>query len=920
MLDKIVIKGAREHNLRGVDVEIPHGKLTVISGVSGSGKSSLAFDTLYAEGQRRYIESLTTYAKQFLERIAHPDVDEVSGISPSIAIQQKNTTRSSRSTVGTTTEIYDYVRLLFARVGRTFCPKCDTEVVRHEPDEVVERLLAESRGEPLLFLARVTAEGSAGAVADKLLANGYRRILSGGQVLKLDETPKRSIARAKHLDVVLDRVVADPANRTRIFEAVETAYRMADGFVVVRSEAASAETRYTKNWVCASCLRAFEEPRPILFSFNTPYGACPHCRGFGNRMEFDEHLIVPDSSLSIREGAVEPWASEKFSYHRGELMRHCKRRKIPVDRPFKEIDEPLRRTILEGDDDFVGVIPFLEELREKSYRKYARFFTRRYLTFRTCRRCRGGRLREEAYFVKLGGKTVRDVSAMTPGEALAYIGSLRLGAREEEIAGDILLELRSRLKFMLDVGLHYVTLDRLTRTLSGGEAQRINLANSLGANLVGVLYVLDEPSVGLHPRDTENLVAVLKELRDRGNTVVIVEHDLDIIREADYLIDLGPGAGRFGGDVLYQGALSGAAHPESKTIHYLREGLPLGESAVRKIARDEGVTLEGVSEHNLKGITVSFPCGAFTAVTGVSGSGKSTLVCDVMYHALTMPDATRAFAFKRISGKDRVAKTMLVDQSPIGRTPRSNPITYIRGFSFIRDVFAGEKLARRRGYASGRFSFNVPGGRCSRCEGMGYEKIEMHFMADMFVRCAECDGKRFNRETLEVTHKGKDLSAVLDLTVDEAIAFFGDVKGLVEKLEVLRKVGLGYLQLGQPSTTLSGGESQRIKIARELAENIEGGALYILDEPTTGLHVDDVDVLVRVLRDLVRQGNTVVVVEHNPQVILQADHVIDLGPGGGEEGGRVVCEGRPSDIMRAKESRTGEYLKRLLERERKGKS
>jgi excinuclease ABC subunit A len=920
MLDKIVIKGAREHNLKDIDVEIPHGKLTVISGVSGSGKSSLAFDTLYAEGQRRYIESLTTYAKQFLERIAHPDVDEVSGISPSIAIQQKNTTRSSRSTVGTTTEIYDYLRLLFARLGRTYCPKCGLEVVRREPDEVVERLIAERKGEPLLFLARVTAGGGAGPVAEKLLANGYRRFYAGGEVLKLDEAPRRSLSRAKHLDVVLDRVVSDLANRTRMFEAVEAAYRMAEGFVVVRGEAAAEEIRYTKNRVCASCLRAFEEPRPILFSFNTPYGACPHCRGFGNRMEFDEHLIVPDPSLSIRDGAVEPWASEKFSYHRGELLRHCKRRKIPVDRPFRDIAEPLRRTIFEGDGEFVGVIPFLEDLREKSYKKYARFFTRRYLTFRTCRRCRGGRLREEAYFVKLGGKTVREVSAMTPGEALSYIDSLALDAREEEIAGDILLELRSRLKFMLDVGLHYVTLDRLTRTLSGGEAQRINLANSLGANLVGVLYVLDEPSVGLHPRDTESLIGVLKELRDRGNTVVIVEHDLDIIREADFLVDLGPGAGRFGGDVLYQGVLSGAAHPQSKTIHYLSKGLPLGETGQRKVSREECVALEGVSEHNLKGISVAFPMGAFTAVTGVSGSGKSTLVCDVLYNALAMTDATRSFAFRRITGKERVAKTMLVDQSPIGRTPRSNPITYIRGFSFVRDVFALEKIAKRRGYTSGRFSFNVPGGRCARCEGMGYEKIEMHFMADMFVRCAECDGKRFNRETLEVTHKGKDLSAVLDLTVDEAAAFFSDVKGLVEKLDVLRKVGLGYLQLGQPSTTLSGGESQRIKIARELAENVEGGALYILDEPTTGLHVDDVDVLVRVLRDLVEHGNTVVVVEHNPQVILQADHVVDLGPGGGEEGGRVVCEGRPSDIMRAKDSQTGAYLKRLVERQRKGKS
>jgi excinuclease ABC subunit A len=918
MLDKIVIRGAREHNLKNVNVDIPHGSLTVISGVSGSGKSSLAFDTLYAEGQRRYIESLSTYAKQFLERIAHPDVDDVSGISPSIAIQQKNTTKSARSTVGTTTEIYDYLRLLYARVGRTFCPDCGTEVVQHEPDEVVDRLASDHPGETFLYVARVPIDTGAQSLIARLLSDGYRRALSNGAVIELDETPKRKFSRASHIDVVLDRVNTAPQNRTRMFEAVETAYRMGGGWVHARGETTSEEFRFTKNRVCASCRREFEEPRPILFSFNTPYGACPHCRGFGNRMEFDDRLIVPDPALSIRNGAVEPWASEKFDYYRGELFKHCRRRRIPLDQPFKELGAAARRSILEGDDGFVGVIPFLEDLREKSYKKYARFFTRRYLTFRECRRCRGGRLREEAYFVRLGGKTIRDVSAMTPGEALAFVESLELAQREEEIARDILLELRSRLKFMLDVGLYYVTLDRLTRTLSGGEAQRINLANSLGANLIGVLYVLDEPSVGLHPRDTESLVEVLKALRDRGNTVVVVEHDLDIIRQADFLVDLGPGAGRFGGSVLYQGKLEDAAHPESKTLRYLGAGLPIGGTDGKRRPSDGAIRLEGVSEHNLKNIDVTIPLAAFTVVTGVSGSGKSTLVCDVLYSALTMPDATRSFSYKRLIGRERVKKTMLVDQSPIGKTPRSNPITYIRGFSYIREEFADQKLARKRGYASGRFSFNVPGGRCSRCDGMGFERIEMHFMADLFVRCAECDGKRFNRETLEVTCKGKTLSDVLDLTVDDALALFAGNKLLVEKLTVLSKVGLGYLQLGQPSTTLSGGESQRIKIARELSENVEGGAVYILDEPTTGLHVDDVDVLVKVLRELVTKENTVIVVEHNPQVILQADHVIDLGPGGGEDGGHVVCEGSPADVLKVRESHTGVYLKRLVERQRKG--
>jgi excinuclease ABC subunit A len=918
MLDKIVIRGAREHNLKNIDVDIPHGTLTVISGVSGSGKSSLAFDTLYAEGQRRYIESLSTYAKQFLERIARPDVDEVSGISPSIAIQQKNTTRSSRSTVGTTTEIYDYIRLLFARVGRTFCPQCEREVIQLEPDQVVEILLEDHAGDALLILAKVPVEGAADPLIEKLLGNGYRRVLLGEKVEKLDEIPRRRLARAKHLDVVLDRVASSPSNRARMFEAVEAAYRMTDGAVWVRGEGDRGERRFTKQRVCASCSRVFEEPRPLLFSFNTPYGACPHCRGFGNRMEFDERLIVPDPDLSIREGAVEPWSSEKFEHYRDELLRHCRRSKIPADRPFKELDASARRAVLEGDGDFVGVIPFLEELREKSYKKYARFYTRRYLGFRKCRKCRGGRLREEAYFVRVGGKTIRDVSAMTPGEALAFVGGLELDRREEEIAKDILLELRSRLKFMLDVGLYYVTLDRLTRTLSGGEAQRINLANSLGANLIGVLYVLDEPSVGLHPRDTESLVVVLKELRDRGNTVVIVEHDFDIIREADFLVDLGPGAGRSGGRVLYQGDLSRASHPESRTIRRLREGLPLRVSRAKKPALYDYLRLSGVSEHNLKNVDVSFPLGAFTAVTGVSGSGKSTLVCDVLYNALTMPDATRSFAYRRLYGGEQVSKTMLVDQSPIGKTPRSNPITYLKGFAYIREIFAEQKSAKKRGYTSGRFSFNLSGGRCGRCEGMGYERIEMHFMADMFVRCAECDGKRFNRETLEIAYKGKNVADVLDLTVEEALSLFGDCAPLAERLGVLGRVGLGYLQIGQPSTTLSGGESQRIKIARELSENEGGRAVYILDEPTTGLHADDVDVLIGVLRDLVARGNTVIVVEHNPQVILQADHVIDLGPGGGEDGGRVVCAGTPAEVMKSPRSHTGAYLKKLVTRERKG--
>jgi excinuclease ABC subunit A len=920
MLDRIIIRGAREHNLKNINVDIPHGKLTVITGVSGSGKSSLAFDTLYAEGQRRYIESLSTYTKQFLERISRPDVDEVAGISPSIAIQQRNTTRSSRSTVGTTTEIYDYLRLLFARVGKIHCPDCDREVLCHEPEEVVRELMQSRAGEALLILAKVAIDGDVEARAARLIKSGYSRVLLGNDIAKLDEIPKKKLAKQTQLTLVLDRVTIEPERRTRLAESVEAAYRLAEGFVWFRTPSGE-EISYTQHPVCSTCGRRFEEPRPILFSFNTPYGACPHCRGFGNRMEFDERLIVPDRSLSIRERAIEPWASGKFEYYYEELLRFCRRERIPVDEPFKNLGAQARRDIVEGSGKYIGVIPFLEEIREKSYKKYARFFTRRYLSFHECRRCRGGRLRPEAYFIRIQEKTIRDVSAMTPGDALAFVESLRLTEQQEVIARDILVELRSRLTFLLDVGLYYVTLDRLTKTLSGGEAQRINLANSLGASLIGVLYVLDEPSVGLHPSDTVNLIKVLSELRNRGNTVVLVEHDMEIIRAADNLIDLGPGAGRRGGEVLYQGDLKTASHPESKTIKYLREGLPIRRSgSPRGSGKGETavLNLKGAREHNLKNIDVAFPLGTFTSVTGVSGSGKSTLVCDVLYAALQTPRSGPGRGFKKIEGAERVQKVMLVDQSPIGKTPRSNPVTYIKAFSFVRDMFAEQKAARKKGYTSGRFSFNVPGGRCGRCEGMGYERIEMHFMADIFVRCPDCDGKRFNPETLAVLYRERNLADVLDMTVDEAVVFFEENEALTGHLGTLQKVGLGYLQLGQPSTTLSGGESQRIKIARELSENTVGHAVYILDEPTTGLHVDDVDVLVQVLRDLVDKGNTVIVVEHNLQVILQSDHVIDLGPGGGADGGRVVAFGTPSDVAGSRDSLTGACLRKLLKHARKG--
>jgi excinuclease ABC subunit A len=911
MNDKIIVRGAREHNLKNIDVEIPRGSITVVTGVSGSGKSTLAFDTLYAEGQRRYIESLSTYAKQFLERIGRPDVDEVIGLSPAIAIEQRNTTRSSRSTVGTATEIYDYLRLLFARLGRTICPNCNLEVKRHAPDEVIEALLASHRGRTLMVVAtRKIEKGSGAKQIEEMIREGYARFIIRGEVVRLEAAPKNA-SRLASIDLVLDRIEIEDGKRSRLLEAIETAYRMCDGHVRFEDSEGGKPIEFTNQLVCTSCGKTFEEPRPILFSFNTPFGACPSCRGFGSRLEFDDALIVPDTNRSLKDHAIEPWASEKFEYFFDQLVRFCRRKKIPLNVPWSRLSAEARRSIMNGSGEFVGVLPFLENMREKTYKKYARFFTRRYLAFRECRACDAGRLRPEAFYVQLGGKTIRDVGAMTPGNALAFVRSLQLNEREATIARDVVIELESRLGFLLAVGLHYITLDRLAKTLSGGESQRISLANSLGSNLLDVLYVLDEPSIGLHPRDTVQLIEVLGELRARGNTVVVVEHDLDIIRAADYIVDLGPGAGEHGGEVVYQGPPDGENASASGTMRYLKEGLP-SRNGARVRTAGPAVRILGVREHNLKDIDVAFPINAFTSVTGVSGSGKSTLVCDVLYQALRTRGEPRGASYRAVEGLERVRGVLMVDQTPIGKTPRSNPVTYVRAFASIRDIFAAQKKAQKRGYTSGRFSFNVSGGRCARCQGMGFERIEMHFMADMFVRCSECDGKRFNAETLEITYRGLDLARVLELTVDEAMQHFAEHPDLVSKLNVLSRVGLGYLRMGQPSTTLSGGESQRIKIARELSENLEGGFVYILDEPTTGLHVQDVETLIDVLRDLQKKGNTVIVVEHNLQVIAQSDHVIDLGPEGGDGGGQIVATGTPDDVMRTAESHTGSYLARFV--------
>ena len=918
---KLVIKGAREHNLRNIDVELPHRKIIAVSGVSGSGKSSLAFDTIFAEGQRRYIESLSTYARQFIEKLSRPDLDIIEGISPTIAIRQKNTVTSARSTVGTATEIYDYLRLLYARAGRIHCPDCGVEVKSWTPTDVANETLSIFEGKRIYLLIPGEDDGSDDWETRKsyLLARGYTRVFSDGETARVEEFDPEGVDIAR-IDILIDRIKVTESSRTRIAEAVETAYSEHEGIVDILVPESGERIRYSLAPSCQSCGRVFAQPTPHLFSFNSPYGACPECKGFGDRMEFAEEMIVPDSRLSLKERAIDPWARERFEYYYAKLIEFCKRKKIPVTVPWKDLPGETRHLILEGEGKYSGVIPFLEKMKEKSYKKGHRFFTRRYMGYTRCRACQGTRLREEARFVIVGGRSISDLAGMTPREIIAILRKAGFSPREKAIARDILSELESRLGFLVDVGLGYLTLDRLTRTLSGGEAQRINLANSLGANLVDTLYVLDEPSVGLHAADNNRLIEVMRRLRDLGNTIIVVEHDPEIIRSADHLLDLGPGPGSKGGLVLYNGPISEAASadvqtPEGESETLKRIFAKEGHVTLKKKARENtgSIVLEGVSEHNMKGENVTFPLGNLVVVTGVSGSGKSTLVVDVLYRLMgkrRLPTGHVGVTGWRLAGNlDRI---LLIDQSPIGATPRSNPVTYIKGFSFIRELFAMQRKSLVRGYKAGRFSFNKAGGRCSRCDGMGYRRVEMHFMADVFVPCDECEGKRYNRETLEVEYKGKSISEVLEMTVDEAILFFDEVPMLGEKLWVLSKTGLGYLRLGQPSNTLSGGEAQRIKIARELAESGGQNNLYIMDEPTTGLHVSDVDRLLSILDDLVDAGHSVITIEHNMDVIARADHVIDLGPGGGDEGGRVIACGDPRAIVKSKKSVTGRYLAEYL--------
>ncbi len=962
--ESITVRGARVHNLKNIDFEIPHNLLTVVTGVSGSGKSSLAFDTIYAEGQRRYVESLSAYARQFLERIEKPDVDVIDGIAPAVAIRQKNTTRNPRSTVATATEIYDYLRLLYARVGRTYCLNCGQEVKKDTVDEVADRILALGDGTrvqvffpiqsppqpspPEKVKGRRTAskakKKSAKAAEDSLLKErlfelrkrGYNRLYQNGQLFEFS-TPESllDLNFAEPVLVLIDRISVSPDARLRIVDSVEQGYREA-GEVLFETSPREGEAvqqfRFSQRFECKQCNIRYEEPEPRLFSFNNPFGACPRCQGFGNTIDFDLNLVIPNKTLTLAEGAIEPWTKPKYKPLATEMRRYARAADIPLDVPWQDLTADQQSFIISGDGKFWGVRGFFEHLERKKYKLHVRVFLSRYRGYSVCSDCSGLRLRREARQVKIYGKDICQVSAMTVEEATRFFAQVRLTRQESDIASKLLEEINDRLRYLNDVGLEYLTLDRLASTLSGGEAQRIQLATSLGSRLVGTLYVLDEPSIGLHHRDTARLIKILQDLRNLGNTILVVEHDADIMRSADRILDLGPGAGENGGRMIASGTYDEILHnPASLTGRYLSGELRIQLPAARRTGTGRKIKLIGARAHNLKKVDVAIPLGMLVVITGVSGSGKSTLVHDVLYDALAAekgqvtggPQAQ----LDRVEGADWIDEVVLVDQSPIGRTPRSNPVTYIKAFDAIRELFASMAESVKRGYTAGHFSFNIPGGRCDACQGDGTVTVEMQFLADVELICEECKGTRYKPEVLEIRYHGKNIHDVLNLTIKEALHFFSGVPKIVEKLRVLEEVGLGYLRLGQSATTLSGGEAQRMKLAAHLQPKMrdigkprseqnkrQPRMLYIFDEPTTGLHFDDVSKLLAAFRRLIEAGGSIVVIEHNLDVIKMADWVIDLGPEGGARGGRVVGVGTPEDIVKVADSYTGQWLAHVLPR------
>ncbi len=951
--NKIIVRGAREHNLKNITVEIPRDKLVVITGVSGSGKSSLAFDTLYAEGQRRYVESLSAYARQFLGLMEKPDVDVIEGLSPAISIDQKGVSHNPRSTVGTVTEVYDSLRLLFARVGKPHCPNCGREISPQTPQQIVDSILSLPEGTRVMLLAPLVRgrKGHHKNVLEEIRRAGYVRARIDGKIVELDEEIELDRYKLHTIEAVVDRLIIhhteDEDYRTRLADSVETALRFGNGVIVVSivEGDGSRDLLFSEHSACVDCGISLPEIEPRTFSFNSPHGACPHCSGLGVIMEIDPDLVIPDKSLSLKDGAIAPWrylGKETARYYMYMLRRVCEFYRIPMNVPVRELTKEQLDIILYGtrpgemvslpysdqygrvhhyEIPYEGVIPNLQRRYQETESDYIRSEIERYMTARTCPACKGTRLRPEALAVTVDGKNIAQVASMSVAQALEWVERLQgpdspLTEKERLIAHQILKELRNRLRFMMDVGLDYITLDRRASTLSGGEAQRIRLATQIGSQLAGVLYILDEPSVGLHQRDNARLIQTLKNLRDLGNTVIVVEHDENTIRSADYIIDLGPGAGEKGGEVVVAGTLDDLLRcPRSITGMYLRGERKIEVPRSRRPGNGKYLTVHGAAENNLKNITVRFPLGTFICVTGVSGSGKSSLVIEVLYKAL----AQKLYRAREkpgkhlyIEGLEHIDKVVNVDQSPIGRTPRSNPATYTGAFTPIRELFASLPEARLRGYTPGRFSFNVKGGRCEACQGGGIIRIEMQFLPDVYVPCDVCKGKRYNRETLEVRYKGKNISEVLDMTVEEAMDFFGNIPQIKAKLQTLYDVGLGYIKLGQPAPTLSGGEAQRVKLARELSRKATGRTLYILDEPTTGLHFADIEKLLKVLNRLVDAGNTVIVIEHNLDVIKCADWIIDLGPEGGDKGGWVIAEGTPEEVAMVPHSYTGQFLKKIL--------
>jgi excinuclease ABC subunit A len=960
----IVVRGARTHNLKNIDVTLPTGKLIVVTGVSGSGKSSLAFDTIYAEGQRRYVESLSAYARQFLERMEKPDVDGIDGICPAIAIRQKNSVRNPRSTVGTTTELHDYLRLLFARIGQTFCRSCG-QIVEQETAEHVARQLARLDGarlllgfeRPLAAEPEVTANGSglaadesedaeaeastaparrdapsvpaareaAASVLAALRKRGFGRVLIDGAAVGIEDVDPDRLAARTTLDVVVDRVKVDGDVLGRLTDSIETAYREGEGAAFAIELGRDGESRrhvFSERFECRACRLAYELPQPRLFSFNNPFGACPACHGFGNVMELDLGLVVPDPTLSLQQGAVEPWTRPHYRAYQAALKRAARAADVRLDVAWADLTPAEREFVIEGDGEFEGIRGFFRWLDRKKYKVHVRVFLSRYRGYLTCEACAGTRLRPEARAVRVAGRTIDEVCRLTVRNALEFFDGLALSPRDTAIAGKVLLEIRRRLTFLRNVGLDYLTLDRLSSTLSGGESQRIHLATALGSALVGTLYVLDEPSIGLHPRDNLRLLGILQELRDQGNTVLVVEHDEDMIRMADHVVDLGLGAGEQGGRVVCSGSTEAlVADTLSLTAKYLRHELSIPVPHARRRPPPQRLRVYGARQHNLKEIDVEIPLGVLTCVTGVSGSGKSTLVHDVIFAALRRAKGDwdqPVGAHSMIEGAELLSGVVLVDQTPIGRTPRSNPVTYLKAFDPIRELFAATKDARSRGLTASHFSFNVPGGRCDACEGEGQVKVEMQFLADIYVPCERCDGKRFRPQVLEVRYKGRNINQVLDLTVREALTFFAGSNKVLRRLQLLDEIGLGYLRLGHPATTLSGGEAQRIKIASHLASRSGERLLYILDEPTTGLHFDDIVKLLAAFRKLLQAGHTLLVIEHNLDVIKTADWVIDLGPEGGDGGGYLVAAGTPEDVVEVGGSITGRHLRQVLDPSRTG--